>query len=99
MWQPATVRTILTNRVYTGQARYNYRQPVLPKYRKVDETQLHYLKTGRSYRPPQDWVWSEAPAIIPVELFEKAQLQLQRNAEVARKMYQPTSRRYLLRTR
>ena len=98
MWHPATVRTILTNRVYTGQARYNYRQPVLPKYRKADETQIHYLKTGRSYRPPEEWVWSEAPVIIPVELFEKAQLQLQRNAEVARKMYQPTSRRYLLRT-
>jgi Recombinase/Recombinase zinc beta ribbon domain len=98
VWQPATVRTLLTNRVYTGQARYNYRQPVLPKYRKGDETQIYYLKTGRSYRPPQEWVWSEAPVIIPVELFEKAQLQLQRNAELARKMYQPTSRRYLLRT-
>jgi len=98
VWQPATVRNILTNRVYTGQARYNYRQPVLPKYRKADETQIHYLKTGRSYRPSQEWVWSEAPAIITVELFEKAQLQLHRNAEVARKMYQSTSRRYLLRT-
>jgi Recombinase zinc beta ribbon domain len=71
---------------------------VLPKYRKAEETQIHYLKTGRSYRPPEEWVWSEAPAIIPLELFEKAKLQLQRNAEVARKMYQPTSRRYLLRT-
>ena len=98
VWHAGTVRAILTNRVYTGQARYNYRQPVLPKYRKADETQLHYLKTGRSYRPPEEWVWSEAPVIIAVELFEKAQLQLQRNAEVARKMYRPTSRRYLLRT-
>jgi Recombinase zinc beta ribbon domain len=71
---------------------------VLPKYRKTDDTQLHVLKTGRSYRPPQEWVWSDAPAIISPELFEKAHLQLQRNAEVARKMYQPTSRRYLLRT-
>ena len=47
---------------------------------------MHYLKTGRSYRPPQDWVWSEAPALLTLELFEKAQLQLQRNAETARKM-------------
>jgi site-specific DNA recombinase len=98
VWQPATVRNILTHRVYTGQARYNYRQPVLPKYRKADETQIHYLKTGRSYRPAQEWVWSEAPAILTVELCEKVQLQLHRNAEGARKMYQPTSRRYLLRT-
>ena len=98
IWHVASVRNILINRVYAGQARYNYRQPVLPKYRKVEETQLQYLKTGRSYRPPQEWVWSEAPAIITPELFEKAQLQLQRNAEAARKMYQPSSRRYLLRT-
>jgi DNA repair exonuclease SbcCD ATPase subunit len=55
-------------------------------------------KTGRSYRPASEWIESEAPAIISVELFEKAQVQLQRNAEVARKMYQPTSRRYVLRT-
>jgi hypothetical protein len=47
---PATVRNILTNHVYAGQARYNYRQPVLPKYRKTDAHQLRYLKTGRSYR-------------------------------------------------
>jgi hypothetical protein len=71
---------------------------VLPKYRKAEETQLQYLKTGRSYRPSSDWVWSEAPAIIPVELFEKARVQLQRNAEASRKLYQPSSRRYLLRT-
>src|SRR5919106_2441084 len=46
VWQPATVRNILTNRVYAGQARYNYRQPVIPKYRKTDEHQLRSLKTG-----------------------------------------------------
>ena len=98
VWQPATVRNILVNRIYAGQARYNYRQPVLPKYRKADAAHGHSLKTGRSYRPQTEWVWSEAPAIITVEVFEKAQLQLRRNAEVARKMYQPASRRYLLRT-
>jgi site-specific DNA recombinase len=43
-------------------------------------------------------VWSDAPAIITVELVDKAQLQRQRHADAARKVYQPTSRRYLLRT-
>jgi site-specific DNA recombinase len=99
VWHPATVRNILTNRVYAGQARYNYRQPVIPQYRKREEHQLRYLKTGRSYRSESEGVLRDAPAIIAVELFDKAQLQLQRNAEAARKMYQPTSRRYLLRTR
>ena len=98
VWQPATVRNILTNRVYTGQARYNYRQPVIPRYRKKEEHRLQYLKTGRSYRAESEWVWSDAPAIISVELFDKAQLQLQRHAASARKMYRPTSHRYLLRT-
>ncbi len=69
------MRTILTNRVYAGQARYNYRKPVLPRYRKTDEQHIHYLKSGRSYRPETQWVWSEAPAIITAELFEKAQYQ------------------------
>jgi site-specific DNA recombinase len=98
VWQPATVRNILTNRVYTGVARYNYRQPALPQYRKDVPALVSTAKTGRNYRPMEEWIESEAPAIITVELFEKAQLQLQRNAEMARKMYQPTSRRYLLRT-
>ena len=98
VWHPATVRNILTNRVYTGVARYNHRQPALPQYRKGATTPESVAKTGRSYRPASEWIESEAPAIITVELFEKAQLQLQRNAEMARKMYQPTSRRYLLRT-
>src|SRR5215831_14704978 len=37
VWQHATVRNILANRTYTGQARYNYRQPVLPQSRKKEE--------------------------------------------------------------
>ena len=98
VWQHATVHNILANRTYTGQARYNYRQPVLPQSRKKEEHRLQYLKTGRRYRAESEWVWSEAPAIISGELFDKAQLQLQRNAAIARKMYRPTSRRYLLRT-
>ena len=98
VWQLATVRNILTNRVYAGQARYNYRRPVVPQNRKRAEHQLRSLKTGRSYRAESEWIWSEAPAIITVALFEKTQLQLRRNAATARKMYQPTSGRYLLRT-
>ena len=76
VWQPATVRNILTNQTYAGTARYNHRQPVLPHYRKTDESQLRDLKTGRSYRPDGEWVLTEAPALITPELFEKAQLQL-----------------------
>ena len=55
VWQHATVRNILANRTYTGQARYNYRQPVLPQSRKKEEHQLRSLKTGRSYRAASAW--------------------------------------------
>jgi site-specific DNA recombinase len=98
VWQTATVRNMLTNRVYAGQARYNYRQLVIPPYRKTAAHRLRSLKTGRSYRSENEWIWSQAPALITAELFDKAQRQLQRNAATARKMYQPASGRYLLRT-
>ena len=46
VWQPATVRNILTNRAYAGQARYNYRQPVIPQYRKTRNTNCSISKPG-----------------------------------------------------
>ena len=97
-WQPSVVRHILASCVYAGTARYNHRQPVAPKYRQTDKGKARDLKTGRSYRPESEWVLSDAPAIVTPEIFEKAQLQLARNAEAARKMYAPRSHRYLLRT-
>jgi site-specific DNA recombinase len=98
VWQTATVRNMLTNRVYAGQARYNYRQVVIPQYRKAASHRRRSLKTGRSYRAESEWIWSAAPALISAELFDKAQQQLQRNAVTAHKMYQPASGRYWLRT-
>jgi len=92
------VRHILTSRVYAGTARYNHRQPVIPKYRKTGGVKAGEIKTGRSYRPESEWILSEAPASITPEIFEKAQLQLARNAEAARRMYAPRSHRYLPRT-
>ena len=99
VWQPATVRNLLTNQVSAGHARDNYRQPSVPKYHKKDEAQRRSLTTGRRYRPDTEWVWSEAPALIAPEVFAKAPLPWRRNAEVARKMSQPSSRRSLLRRR
>ena len=91
------MKAVLSNRIYVGQARYNYRQSVMPHYRKTESAQGQAQKTGRRYRPESEWVWSEAPALISPELFDKAQVQLQRNADLSRRQYQPTSGRYLLR--
>jgi site-specific DNA recombinase len=99
VWHPATIRRILMNTVYAGQARYNYRYYGSPKFRKSEAAKLEDRKTGTCYRAASEWVWSEAPAIISMALYEKAQLQLKRNAEVAQRAYQPKQRNYLLRTR
>ena len=58
VWQPATVRNILTNQVYAGQARYNYRQPGVPKYRKKAEAAAA-LSHDRASLPPGDRVGLE----------------------------------------
>jgi hypothetical protein len=97
VWHPATVRSILTNRVYAGRARYHDRQPVLPRYRKREPAPRHELKTGRRYRPETDWVWSDAPAMISAAWFDNAQVPWRRHAELARTTSQPTSRRSWLR--
>jgi site-specific DNA recombinase len=97
VWHPATVRRLLTNRAYAGRARYNARQPGVPKACLQEAGPLEAATTGRRYRPEAEWVWSDAPAIITPALFDKAQVPLQRNAELAKQMYQPTSCRYVLR--
>jgi site-specific DNA recombinase len=97
VWTQSTVHGILTNEVYAGQARYNQRQAVAPRSRRKPASALASLKTSRRPRPETEWVRSQAPAIISSEGFDKAQDQLRRNAAMAKKMYQPGSRRYLLR--
>jgi site-specific DNA recombinase len=74
VWHPATVRTLLTNCVYAGQARDNDRPLVVPRYRTTAAVHLHSLKTGRRYRAATAWVWSAAPAILSDALFAKAQV-------------------------
>jgi site-specific DNA recombinase len=98
VWQPATVTRILTNPVYAGQARYNYRQPSPSLVPQPGARVQPAAKTRRGYRPASEWIWSEAPAIIAPEWFEKAQTQLRQNAQTSCRRYQPISHRYLLRT-
>jgi site-specific DNA recombinase len=97
VWLPGVVRNILSHRISIGEARYNYRQSVAPRYRKLRSAAALAETTGRRYRSESEWVWSEAPALISRERFDKAQRQLQRNADLSFRQYQPTSGRYLLR--
>lgn len=98
VWQPATVTRILTNPVYAGRARYNYRQSAPALVPQSGARIQPAAKTRRSYRPASEWIWSDAPAIIALEWFEKAQAQLRQNSLTSCRRYRPISQRYLLRT-
>jgi hypothetical protein len=87
-----------TNMIYTGHGYYNKTKTGVPRKetrRKFNVRKDNYAREGR---PPEEWVPITAPAIISAPIFAKAQEQLQRHQEKARRAYQPTSQRYLLRT-
>ena len=99
VWQPATVQGILTNPLYTGRGYYNKSQPAQPKARRRKFPPRPPVKRqARKARPQSEWIEAQAPAIISEETFAKAQVQLAENRQKAARMYQPSSRRYLLRT-
>ena len=98
VWHAASVRSILTKRIYTGHSYYNKTKTGVPRKetrRKFNTRKDNYAREGR---PPEEWVPITAPALISAPIFAKAQEQLQRNQAKARRAYQPTSQRYLLRT-
>jgi site-specific DNA recombinase len=98
VWHAASVRGMLSNPIYTGQGHYNRTQSGVP--RKETRRKFHPRTDNyaREPRPPEEWVPITAPALISAETFAKAQEQLKRNQEKARRAYQPASKRYLLRT-
>jgi site-specific DNA recombinase len=69
IWHAGVVRQFLTNPVYKGEARYNYRQPIIPKRRRLDGQQSQNPKSSRRSRPETDWILGESPAIITPEIF------------------------------
>jgi site-specific DNA recombinase len=98
VWHAASVRCMLNNPIYTGQGYYNRTKTGVP--RKESRRKFHPRKDNyaREPRPSEEWVPITAPAIINTETFAKAQVQLKQNQAKARRAYQPTSQRYLLRT-
>jgi site-specific DNA recombinase len=98
VWHVASVRCMLSNPIYTGQGHYNRTRSGVP--RKENRRKFHPRTDNyaREPRPTEEWVPITAPALISAETFAKAQEQLQQNRVKARRAYQPTSQRYLLRT-
>lgn len=86
MWGLSTVRRILNNETYVGNARYNYL------------IASHHNSGDTSHRPPEEWIWCDSPPLISKELFEKGKVQLRRNSEKSFRRYSPSSGKFLLRT-
>ncbi len=86
VWGLSTVRRILNNETYAGNARYNYL------------IASHHSGGDKSHRPPEEWIWCDSPPLISKELFEKGKVQLKRNSEKSFRRYNPSSGKFLLRT-
>jgi site-specific DNA recombinase len=98
VWHAASVRSILTNVIYTGHGYYNKTKTGVPRKETRRQFSARKDNYAREERPPEEWVPITAPAIISASIFAQAQEQLQRHQEKARRAYQPASQRYLLRT-
>lgn len=99
LWYISTIQVILTNPVYMGQAKYNSTMTAAPKQHRKPISALKSVKSGKLQRPLEEWIYTESPVVISKEVFHKAQIQLRRNREAAKRMYQPKSKRYLLRSK
>jgi site-specific DNA recombinase len=96
VWQPSSVRSILTNFIYTGRGYYNKTKRGVALKESVGLLQVHKEVEVKEWRPREEWIVVTAPPIIDQETFEKAQEQLKRNREKAFRSYQVNSGRYLL---
>ncbi len=78
-WAKSSVRRLLTSEVYIGRAWFNRRDRA----------------AGGRFRPKREWIPVSVPAIVTPEVFEAAQRQFRRNAEIL--SGRPSASPYLLR--
>lgn len=98
VWPAASVRSILTHMIYTGHSYDKKTKTGVPRKETRRTCSARKDNYAREGRPPEEWVPITAPALMSAPIFAKAQEQLQRNQEKARRASQPPSQRYLLRT-
>ena len=81
-WGKSSVQRILSNPAYAGTSYYNRRERALPRHPRAAEIRRN-KKTALRPRPAGDWIPISVPPIIESPLFERAQEQLRRNAEMS----------------
>jgi len=92
-WAKSSVSRILRNETYIGRTFYNRRQRVEPEV--PSSGFRRNKKTRHLWRSETEWIPQSVPALIPVELFQAAQLKLKQNS--AHCSGRPAKTVYLLR--
>jgi site-specific DNA recombinase len=81
-WSPSTVHHIVSDPVYTGTAyanRYEYRAPLKPRSGRQGKSE----KVCRRLKPKEQWVAIPVPDLVSQEIWDLAQEQLARNAQLS----------------
>jgi len=93
-WNVASIRAMLRSPAYTGTAYSGRTRPAPARHRK---SALRPVGPGDSHAPtpPEEWIAIPVPAIVSQETFDAAQVQLDRNRQMARR--NNTAHAYLLR--
>jgi site-specific DNA recombinase len=99
-WHPSTVAKILRNPACMGKAGYGKTlscdpKPALRLRSKAPARRVHSSSRARAQ---SEWLYIDVPAIISAELFEAAQLQLERNYKQSPRHLKGFQQRYLLRS-
>lgn len=91
-WDTSSIHSILKNTIYTGTWYWGKTMAVVPRVSKSADRKNE--KSGKVWRPKEEWIAISVPALITQELYDAAQAQLQRNREMSKRN---CKREYLLR--
>jgi site-specific DNA recombinase len=79
VWSTSTLSTMLRHKGYVGEAHYGASYAVIPQRPHNTEKYKKMKKTSRKLRPKEEWITIPIPAIIELEVFEKAGKRLKTN--------------------
>jgi site-specific DNA recombinase len=93
IWRPTTIRGLLTNPAYKGQAASG-RLRTAPARRRKSALEPIGKGVSTTAHPPQEWITVPVPALVAAEQFDLVQRRLAANQQSARRS---TTHPYLLR--
>jgi site-specific DNA recombinase len=93
IWRPTTIRGLLTNPAYKGQAASG-RLRTAPARRRKSALEPIGKGVGTTAHPPEEWITVPVPALVAAEQFDAVQRRLATNQRSARRS---TTHPYLLR--